>query len=75
MNIDEYNKVKDMSYPEYCDYLQKKYGIGLDDYMTPNFTKKNGVTRTKEGLFVHHKCEDKGILLSYPEMAKDYPYE
>ena len=28
MNLDEYEKVKDLSYPEYCDYLQTKYGFG-----------------------------------------------
>ena len=75
MNMEEYNKVKDMDYLKYCDYLQDKYGIGLDDYMTPGFTKKKGVTRTKEGLFVHHKRENEGILLSYPNIAKHYPYE
>lgn len=75
MNMEEYNKIKDLDYQKYCDYLQKKYGIGLDNYMTPGFTKIKGVTRTNEGLFVHHKSEDEGILLSYPNIAKRYPYE
>ena len=26
MNIEEYNKVKDLKYYEYVDYLQNKYG-------------------------------------------------
>lgn len=34
MNMEEYTHVKDFTYLEYCDYLQKKYGVGLSDYMT-----------------------------------------
>ncbi len=34
MNIREYEKVEGLTYIEYCDYLQRKYGIGLSDYMT-----------------------------------------
>ena len=30
--MDEYLKVKDMTYLQYCDYLQSKYGIGKRDY-------------------------------------------
>lgn len=26
MDLNEYNKVKDFSYEEYCDYLKEKYG-------------------------------------------------
>ena len=48
MNLQEYEKVKDFTYLEYCDYLQKKYGIGLSDYMTMSWNKNNKVTRTKE---------------------------
>ena len=33
MNIKEYEKIKDMNYLEYCDYLQSKYGIGQAVYM------------------------------------------
>ncbi len=28
MNYIEYENVKNLSYYEYCDYLQNKYGIG-----------------------------------------------
>lgn len=75
MNIDEYNKVKDYNYLEYCDYLQNKYGIGLCNYMSKNWNKNNKVTRTKEGLYAHHKYEDHAIMLSTPEYAKNNPYE
>ena len=32
MNMEEYTQVKNFTYLEYCDYLQKKHGIGLSDY-------------------------------------------
>ena len=75
MNMDEYNKIKDLDYIGYCDYLQNKYGIGLTDYMTKSFNKNPKVTRTKDGLFTHHKMEDHMIMLSMPEIAKMCPYE
>lgn len=39
MNIQEYEKVKKYTYLEYCDYLQRKYGIGLANYMSENWKK------------------------------------
>ena len=75
MKMDEYNNVKDMTYLEYCDYLQNKYGIGRDDYFSPKWNKKPKVSRTKDGLFAHHKMEDHMILLSTPAIAKTAPYE
>ena len=75
MNMHEYEKVKNLTYLEYCDYLQKKYGIGLCDYMTKSWNKNRKVTRTKDGLYVHHKYEDHAIRLSKPECAKNNPFE
>lgn len=75
MNIQEYKRVKNYTYLEYCDYLQQKYGAGLCDYMRPNWTKNQKVTRTKEGLYVHHKFEDHAIMLGNPEYASKNPYE
>lgn len=75
MDMTEYNKVSDMTYLEYCDYLQGKYGIGLCDYMTKSYNKNKKVTRTKEGLFVHHKMEDHMIMLAQPEIAQMCPIE
>ena len=75
MNIQEYEKVKNYTYLEYCDYLQQKYGIGLCNYMSENWKKSSKVTRTKEGLYVHHKYEDHAIMLGNPEYAKNNPYE
>ena len=75
MNMSEFDKVRNMTYLEYCDYLQGKYGIGLADYMTKSFNKNSKCTRTKEGLNVHHKDEDKMIMLSNKEYAINYPFE
>ena len=75
MNMSEYLKVKDFTYLEYCDYLQKKYGIGLDDYMTKSYNPKPKCKRTKEGLLAHHKKEDTMILLSTKEVAMKCPFE
>lgn len=75
MDMLEYTKVKDLTYEGYCDYLQDKYGIGLSDYMTKSFNKNPKVTRTKDGLFAHHKAEDKMVMLSQPEIARMCPIE
>ena len=75
MNIAEYNKVKDFTYLEYCDYLQQKYGIGRSDYMTLSWNKNAKCTRTKDGLMAHHKFEDHAILLSTKEYAMKNPFE
>ena len=75
MHLSEYEKVKGFTYLEYCDYLQEKYGIGLSDYMTKSWNKNPKVTRTKEGLFAHHKYEDHAILLADKEHAQNNPFE
>jgi len=75
MNMQEFLMVKNFTYLEYCDYLQDKYGIGLDDYFTKSFNPKPKCKRTKEGLYAHHKKEDTFIMLSKPEMAKLCPFE
>lgn len=75
MNMTEFLKVKEMTYSEYCDYLQRKYGIGRSDYMTKSFYRNKKCSRTSEGLIAHHKAEDKMILLSTRVFAKKCPYE
>ena len=75
MKFEEYEKVKDFTYLEYCDYLQNKYGIGIADFMTKSWNKNAKVTRTKEGLLAHHKFEDHAIMLSEKEHAMKNPYE
>ena len=75
MKIAEFQKVKTMTYMEYCDYLQGKYGVGRADYMTRAFNKNHKVSRTSDGLIAHHKAEDKMILLSTKSVAEKCPYE
>ena len=75
MNIAEYEQVKRLTYLEYCDYLQKKYGIGLSDYMTKSWNKNPKVSRVKEGLMAHHKFEDHAIMLSEKEHAMHNPFD
>lgn len=75
MNLAEYEKVKNLTYSEYCDYLQKKYGIGLHDYMTKSWNKNSRCSRTKEGLVLHHKYEDHAIMLSTKAFAMKNPFE
>lgn len=75
MNLVEYAKIKDLTYLQYCDYLQCKYGIGLSDYMTKSWNKNQKCTRTKEGLITHHKFEDRAIMLSTKEFAMNNPFE
>lgn len=75
MKMAEFEKVKEMTYGDYCDYLQTKYGFGLADYMTKSFSKNPKVSRTSEGLIAHHKAEDKMIMLSTIEYAKICPFE
>lgn len=78
MNLEEYNKIKDFTYLEYCDYLQHKYGLPPKPYMTEKFVKsgwsKKCNSRTNEGLFLHHKYEDHAILLGDEEHASKNPY-
>ena len=75
MNCSEYENIKHFIYGEYCDYLQKKHGIGKYDYMTKSWNKNTKCTRTKEGLIAHHKYENYAIMLSKKEIAMSNPFE
>lgn len=75
MKKTEYEKTKEHTYLEYCDYLQQKYGIGRSDFMTKSWNKNKKVTRTNEGLVAHHKYEDHAIMLSNKEYAMKNPFE
>lgn len=75
MKMDEFLRVQHMTYEEYCNYLQDKYGIGLADYMTKSFNPNPKCKRTNEGLLAHHKAEDRAIMLSNKEYAMKEPFE
>ena len=68
MNIIEYNKVKDLSYNSYCEYLLNKYGPVPYKYGDKN--NRPG----KEGLFIHHMDEDKVSSLCSKENQDIYPH-
>ncbi|MBQ8468841.1 MAG: hypothetical protein IJ542_03720 [Clostridia bacterium] len=75
MNSIEYEKIKHLSYLEYCKYLQEKYGLAPCNYLRPSFTENPKASRTSEGLVAHHKFEDTAIDLSKKEIASQCPYE
>ena len=64
------------SYDEYVSYLQNKYGLPTQPYYRwsdDNTTLIKGrVSRTKEGLQVHHVKENTVSGLSKPETARLY---
>lgn len=75
MDLLEFERVKNMTYWEYCDYLQSKYGIGACDYFNENWSPKTKCKRTKEGLFAHHKAEMYVPQLSDKKQAQYFPFE
>lgn len=68
----EIEKILTLNYEDVCNYLKNKYGYLKKDYFSDEtMTKKTqGITRGKEGLYIHHIDEDKAILLSTPEWAQ-----
>ena len=66
-----------MPYFDYVEYLIEKYGPAQYDYFHNKFcvSKNNKISRTAEGLFCHHIDEDKAIMLSEPEVAREQPFE
>lgn len=81
--------ILNLSYDDYVEFLQQKYGIPEMPYFTKESYKsylaektesfmhkplKNRITRSSEGLFVHHVDEDKAIMLSTPEVCKQFGY-
>lgn len=62
-----------MTYDEYSQYLQNKYGLAPASYFTDDtYTKKNlkQISRTKEGLGIHHFDEDRYDNLMDPFFIK-----
>ena len=71
MNLEEYGRVKEMSYDKYCDYLRGKYGCPKHDY--PNVAD----ARPSEGLFIHHIGENEIANLSNESIRveSDHKYQ
>lgn len=73
---DEYAKEFQMSYFELCDYLQKKYGIPSKSYFAnEQCISKNRISRTSEGLCVHHKEEWRFSNLGKADIAKEHSFK
>ena len=67
MTIEEYNKVRNLTYDQYLTYLKDKHGRVPFKYGT----RKNNVY--KPGLFIHHDKEDTISSLSSGDNKKQYP--
>ena len=65
MHLDEYGKVKGMTYGQYCDYLKGKYGCLKECYGS----KSN--SRSSDGLFIHHIGENEVANLSNDAVRKE----
>lgn len=85
--MEEYIDLLSKNYNECCEYLLNKYGIAEDDYFSkPSYKRfKNGeikapgkkkISRTDEGLYIHHMDEDKQILIAEPNaiLKFDIPF-
>lgn len=81
--MEKYVDLLSKDYDECCVYLLNKYGEATDDYFSELSYKrfKNGenkaptkrkITRTNEGLYVHHIDEDKQIMIANPHAIKKF---
>lgn len=85
--MEDYVALLSMNYDDYCMYLLDKYGMVTDDYFSkPSYERfkkgeikapyKKKITRTSEGLYIHHIDEDKQILIADPKtiLKFDIPF-
>lgn len=85
--MEDYIAFLSKSYDEYCVYLLDKYGVAADDYFSkPSYERfkkgkikapsKKKISRTNEGLYIHHMDEDKQILIAEPKaiLKFDIPF-
>lgn len=77
MNMEEYKKICNMSYDDYCDYLKNKYGRIFGTYFVTDScsTLNKKIKRGNDGLFIHHIKEVERISLSKKEYAEQAPFE
>lgn len=75
--MEDYIALLSTNYDDLCVHLLDKYGMATDDYFSKKSYErfKNGeikspakkkITRTNEGLYIHHIDEDKQILIANP---------
>lgn len=81
--MENYINLLSKEYDECCLCLVHKYGQAMDNYFSQasyeRFKKgkikapaKNKITRTSEGLYLHHMDEDKQILIANSKAIKAY---
>lgn len=75
-SLNDYNLEVNLSYSDLVEYLIQKYGAVNGDYFVNESctTKNKKISRTKEGLQIHHIDEDKAISLSQDTYAKTHPF-
>lgn len=69
-------KMLKMDYEECCKFLKKKYGKIKEPYFLNEkcISTNPRIKRAIEGLYIHHIDEDKAIMLSEKEAAKNNPW-
>ncbi|WP_394455211.1 hypothetical protein ACF0HZ_07415 [Leuconostoc suionicum] len=74
--LEEYKIITKMNYTELVTFLREKYGVVPGDYfLTPTCKSKNSkISRSMEGLEVHHIGEDMYANLSEPSYALKAPW-
>ncbi|USS92963.1 hypothetical protein M8332_04980 [Fructilactobacillus ixorae] len=84
--LEEAKQLLDLDYQSAVKSLLNKYGKSTKDYysekMYVDFLKENRktliktkeISRTDEGLYIHHIDEDKYIQLSTPKIIKSFGY-
>ena len=76
MTRNEFIEESKMNYYSLCDYLQLKYGVPQDSYFINEkcISTNPKIKRGKEGLFIHHKMEDRCPKLSSKLEASFSPF-
>lgn len=79
MNINEFEILKSKTYNQCIKYFLEKYGEVRGTYFVNDTynSKNNKITRTNEGLYIHHIKENIAIQLSNKKdiLKNDYPFE
>lgn len=75
MTINEYSKIKEYTYKDYCHFLLQKYGPAKVDYFDLSYNKIKEITRTDEGLFCHHIKENEIPNLSDVDIAREVSFD
>lgn len=82
--MNENTQLLDLNYQQCYDFLIEKYSSVPDDYFSEksynrfkkgeikSLSKKSNISRTNDGLYIHHIDEDKQILIANPKIIIDF---